>query len=243
MLRFELLGIPVGVHFTFLFMAVLGLGVYTGIELAYWTLAAFIAILLHELGHALTARRFGASGVTITLFALGGVTSYQPTAKMSQGRLFLVSAAGSAVGILAGLVLIGLGRAGLFESVPRVIDVFIVSFIYVALIWGILNWIPIVPLDGGHMVLHFVGIFNPERAPLIAQIVTWIAVAVVVPLAVINDFLIAAFLVVMFAMTGLRDFRRRTTPPHPTPGDASAQPPTPEPESRDERPEPPAFPI
>ena len=245
MVRFELFGIPVGVHFTFLFMAVLGLGVYEGVELVYWTLAAFVAILLHELGHALTARRFGASAISITLFALGGVTTHRPSSSVSHGQLFLVSAAGSAVGIVSGLVFVGLGRAGLFESVPRVIDVFIVSFVYVALVWGVLNWVPIVPLDGGHMVLHLAAIFNPDRAPLIAQVVTWIAVAIVVPLAVINDFLIAAFLVVMFAMTGLREYRRSTSSPPPAP----VRPPDEQPEPTTEGPppdessDPPAFPI
>jgi Zn-dependent protease len=74
-------------------------------------------------------------------------------------------------------------------------------------VWGVLNWIPIVPLDGGHMAQHFIAIFNEERAPLIAQIITWIAVAVVVPFAIINGYEFGAIIVVMFAFFGFREYR------------------------------------
>ena len=246
MLRFRFLGIPVGVHVTFLFIAVLGLGEFRGLEIAYWTAAAFVAILLHEYGHALTARAFGAVGISITLFALGGVTQYRHGRQMSHGRSFLVSAAGSGVGILAGGVVIILYRLGVLDSVPRLIDVFLTSFVWAAMVWGILNWIPIVPLDGGSMVLHLASMVNEEKAPLIGQIVTWITVVIVVPIAVYNDYLIAAFLVVMFAFTGLRDYRRAAAPP-PDPAPPSADPVDRATESpNDESPEhqePPAFPI
>jgi Zn-dependent protease len=110
-------------------------------------------------------------------------------------------------------------------------------------VWGVLNWIPIVPLDGGHMMQHFIAIFNEERAPLIAQIVTWVAVSVLVPLAVVNGFIFGAAIVVIFAVAGLREYRQgvaRTSTPQATaidPADAHPAEPPPPPEP------PPAFPI
>lgn len=246
MLRFTFLGIPVGVHATFLFIAILGIGQYSGLEIAYWTVAAFVAILMHEYGHALTARAFGAVGISITLFALGGVTQYRHGRQMSHGRSFLVSAAGSGIGILAGGIVIGLYRIGMLDSAPRLIDVFLSSFVWAAMVWGILNWIPIVPLDGGSMVLHLAAMANEEKAPLIGQIVTWTTVAIVVPVAVYNDYLIAAFLVVMFAMTGLRDYRKAKAPsskpasPPAEPVDGTTEALEGEPPAHED---PPAFPI
>ena len=38
MLRFRLLGIPVGVHLTFLFVALLGATAYRGIGIVMWTM-------------------------------------------------------------------------------------------------------------------------------------------------------------------------------------------------------------
>jgi len=96
---------------------------------------------------------------------------------------------------------------GSFAGAGNAANVFIDSFIFTALIWGALNWIPIVPLDGGHMVQHLAAMFNEKKAPLIGQIVTWIAVVIVVPYAWVNGYRIGVFIVVMFAFNGLREYR------------------------------------
>jgi stage IV sporulation protein FB len=206
MLRFQLFGIPVGVHVTFLLIVLFG-GTSTVVDGALWLSAAFVAILMHELGHALVARAFGGKGISITLLGFGGLTSFSPGSNMTHGRSFLVSGAGSAVGIVAGLAVVGAGRAGLLDGFPDSAITFMEFFVFAALVWGVLNWIPIVPLDGGHMVQHLVAVFNEDKAPLIGQIVTWISVAIVVPLAIANGFQFAAIIVILFAAMGFRDYR------------------------------------
>jgi Zn-dependent protease len=242
MLKFPLLGIPVSVHVTFLFIALLGVTAYSGIEIAIWTAAAFVSILLHEMGHALTARGFGASGVNVTLYGMGGLTSYSAATKMSNGRSFLISAAGSATGILAGGALLLLGRSGAFVGLSSEVLVFIDSFIFTALVWGILNWIPIVPLDGGHMVQSIASAISEEHGPLISQVITWITVAIVVPLALMNGYQFAAIIVVLFAFSGLREYRaaasRKAARKRPPAGPQPAPPAAPVPKDP-----PPDFPI
>jgi Zn-dependent protease len=242
MLKFPLFGIPVSVHITFLFIALLGATTYRGIDIAIWTAAAFASILLHEMGHALTARAFGATGVNVTLYGLGGVTSYSAATKLSNGRSFLISAAGSAAGIVVGGGLLLAGRSGAFVGVSHEMLVFINSFIFTALVWGILNWIPIVPLDGGHMVQSIASAISEEHGPLISQVITWVTVAIVVPVALMNGYQFAAIIVVLFAFSGSREYRaaasrkraRRTPPTGPQP--APPAPPTP-------KETPPNFPI
>ncbi len=239
MAQFRLFGIPVGVHATFLFVALIG-PTSQGLRIiAVWTAAAFVSILLHELGHALVARGFGASGVHVTLYGLGGLTSYQPDQRMSHGRSFVVSAAGSLVGIIAGGA-VWLARSnGVFVGLPNEFAVFVNLFVFTSLIWGVLNWIPIVPLDGGHMVQHLVAMANEEKAPLIGQIVTWIAVAIVVPYAWVNGYRFGVFIVILFAVSGLREYRNQVValkaanrpPPDPKPappGDPTPKQPPPE---------------
>ncbi len=242
MLQFRLFGIPVGVHVTFLFVALIGPTREGLVIIAVWTAAAFVSILLHELGHALVARGFGARGVHVTLYGLGGLTSYQPDQRMSHGRSFVVSAAGSLVGIIAGGA-VWLARSnGVFVGLPTELMVFVTSFVFTSLIWGVLNWIPIVPLDGGHMVQHLVAIVNEEKAPLIGQIVTWIAVAIVVPYAWLNGYRFGVFVVILFAVSGLREYRdqvaalKAATRPPPDPQPAPPADPTP-------KQRPPEFPI
>ena len=210
MVRFRLLGIPIGVHATFLFVALLGATAYRGWDIAWWTVAAFVSILLHELGHALSARAFGSTGISVTLYGLGGVTTFSPGRAMTHGKSFLVSAAGSLVGILAGSAVWYLAWAGVFDGAGRPVVVLVNSFVFTALVWGALNWIPIVPLDGGHMVVHLVSIFNEERAPLVGQVLTWVSLAIIVPLAWINGYQFAVIILVMFAVAGLREYRGAT---------------------------------
>jgi membrane-associated protease RseP (regulator of RpoE activity) len=242
MLKFPLLSIPVSVHVTFLFIALLGATTYTGIDIAIWTAAAFTSILLHEMGHALTARGFGATGVKVTLYGLGGVTTYGASTKMTNGRSFLISAAGSATGIVAGGALLLLGRSGAFIGVSPEVLVFIDSFIFTALVWGILNWIPIVPLDGGHMVQSIASAVSEQHGLLISQVITWITVAIIVPVALMNGYQFAAIIVVLFAFSGLREYRaaaaRQAARKRPPAGPQPAPPAAPVPKDP-----PPDFPI
>jgi stage IV sporulation protein FB len=217
MLSFKLFGIPVGVHVTFLFVALLGATTYRGWDIAIWTLAAFISILAHEMGHALVARGFGADGVNVTLYGLGGVTTFSYSRVMEPWRSFIVSASGSAVGIALGGAVWFAARSGVFDGSGSEMTVFINSLFFTSLVWGILNWIPVVPLDGGHMVQHFIAIFSKKKAPLLSQIITWIAVTVIVPYAWLNDYQFGAIIVLMFAFAGLREYRQKAAIARPGP--------------------------
>jgi len=121
-------------------------------------------------------------------------------------------------------------------------EVFLNSFIFTALVWGVLNWVPIVPLDGGHMVQHLASMVNEDKAPLISQVITWISVAIVVPIAIANGFTFAAIIVVVFALSGLREYRatvaRREAARRPPEGPEPAPPAAPTPQQP-----PPEFPI
>jgi Zn-dependent protease len=75
----KLFGIDVYVHWTFLvlilFVALRRLdgGIPAAVSMAGLLIAAFTCVLLHEFGHALTARRFGIPTLDITLYPIGGV--------------------------------------------------------------------------------------------------------------------------------------------------------------------------
>jgi Zn-dependent protease len=240
-LKFPLFGVPVSVHFSFLLVAFFGLGTYQGWEIAAWTGAVFVAVLLHESGHAFTARAFGGTSVSITLFALGGFTSWSATRDMGPGRRFLISAAGSAVGIVAGLGVIGLSRTGALGNLPDLAITFLESFVWAGLVWGVLNWIPILPLDGGHMLQHGLEIFTPKRAAGIARVVSVIAgVAAVVAAFSYGQTFLAIF-VGMITLMGLRAGRDEDPRPAPATEPPSAEEQAPFDVHPDE--EPPAFPI
>lgn len=181
MLRFSLFGIPVEVQpFFWISLVILGSskGADTATEIfqvVLFVLAGFISILVHELGHALTARSFGAS-TSITLQAFGGFAAYAGVS-MNRWQRFLITAAGPAIQIVLGLAVLLL-----LHNLPDLSDhgfYFLQILMIISFVWAILNLLPVVPLDGGQMLNAALG---PERIKITLTIS--IAVAVVAGLAI-----------------------------------------------------------
>src|SRR5258708_21488286 len=104
--RFSLFGIPVRVHpFFWIASLLMGRGLHDRKLMLIWMACIFVSILVHELGHALTAQYFGWPP-HIVLHAFGGYASYQPTWGHSTSRSILVSFAGPWAGFLLYAVVI-----------------------------------------------------------------------------------------------------------------------------------------
>jgi Zn-dependent protease len=175
-INFRLLGVPVTVRPSFLLVSAL-LGLAGGsVQLVFaWIAVVFVSILLHEMGHALTARGFG-SEVEVELNTIGGLTTWTvPEEEFGPGKRALVAAAGSAAGVVfGGLVWLFAVVAGPFEGLARYV---VGTLIYVNLFWGLLNWLPIRPLDGGHLFTSLLEKIAPRRGEVIANVVFLITAA------------------------------------------------------------------
>jgi Zn-dependent protease/CBS domain-containing protein len=153
-------GIPIYVHGTFVlliaFLVIRDLsgGATLGAALgsALFLLAIFVTVVLHELGHALTARRFGIRTRDITLLPIGGLARLERLPDVPRQELW-VALAGPAVNLAI--------AAALFVTVSLVgarIDAFaldttngdVVSrFIGINVWLAVFNLIPAFPMDGG----------------------------------------------------------------------------------------------
>jgi membrane-associated protease RseP (regulator of RpoE activity) len=223
MLRFSLLGVPVGVHWSFALIGLFVLDQLEGAELVGWVMGVFLAILVHEMGHALTARHFGAHPVKITLFTLGGLTQYPADTSLSPGQRFLIAASGSAVGMtFGGALFLGRNTELIRDLFP--FAHFLVSGIIIAgFFWGALNWLPILPLDGGNMAWHALEFVTPRWSLRIAKVLTIITASVVAYLAIaVWDSTFGGVFVGIIALQGLR-MPERTAPAKPRPRPAPVE--------------------
>lgn len=112
-------------------------------------LAMLMSILMHELAHALVATARGMSGVTITLTGMGGFCSYRGSPGHAQKLMISIA------GPLANFLFAAIAWTVL-EYVPLP-DPHLRFAVGITLMFnlflGILNSLPIYPLDGGQALL------------------------------------------------------------------------------------------
>lgn len=164
MIAFNLFGIPIRIEPWFwVTMALIGGGLGANDSLSIllvgiFMLAGLISILVHELGHALTVRKFGLP-TAITLRAFGGYASY-PAGTLSRKQSFWVTAAGPALQFSLGILLLVIRY---YVPVPAesLLHALLFDLISISIIWAILNCLPIYPMDGGQMLAAILG---PKRA-------------------------------------------------------------------------------
>ena len=78
MFKLKLFGFPVEVHLTFLILGIFVLDAGFGaIGVALWLAAAFLSVLIHELGHASVARLLGGTVERVTIHGIGGTTFWR----------------------------------------------------------------------------------------------------------------------------------------------------------------------
>ena len=179
MIRFHIFGIPVTVQpFFWITMALIGGAWHFDskeglIYILFFMTAGFISILVHELGHALTALKFGAR-VEIVLEAFGGYAAYSG-ARMTRARGAMITAAGPALQMVLGGLAVALLRA--VPAMPDNARMFLGLLVLISFFWAILNLLPVLPMDGGRLVEAALGPAR-MRATLTISLVTAIVVAV-----------------------------------------------------------------
>jgi Zn-dependent protease len=153
-LEFRVTGIPVRIEPIF-FVVLAVLGWFNGHSpglIPVFIVVGGASILLHELGHATAHRSFGAQP-RVTLTGFGGVTvgPVQP-----RGRSLVVTLAGPVAGFMAALV--GVALSQVVTSDSAVVKTALDDLIWVNIVWGIFNLLPILPLDGGNVAADLFGV-------------------------------------------------------------------------------------
>jgi Zn-dependent protease len=170
---FWLLGYAIRVRYTFFLIALMsGAARRNAGQLLVWILVVFAAILLHELGHAMAARGYGANPV-IEIHGFGGLTSWSWPGTPTWTARVATSLAGPGIGFFFGGALYGLIKVvGLSRENPLA-RLAVGDFLWVTLAWGIFNLLPILPLDGGGALDAILGrLLGAERGRYWTRIVS-----------------------------------------------------------------------
>jgi Zn-dependent protease len=139
----SMFGFPIEINLSFLLLLALVFVAFGGVVGVVIVCLAFASVLLHELGHALVARRLGVRVSGIELGFFGGAAKMVELPRTANHEL-AIAAAGPAVSLaLAGL---GLGL-GALTHVP------LIAWLgWTNLIIALFNLIPALPMDGGRIL-------------------------------------------------------------------------------------------
>jgi len=162
-------GIKVQVHWSFfllvawiIFVSIIGGASMSGtLWSVFFVLVLFGCVVLHELGHALTAQKFNVQTQKITLLPIGGVASLESMPDNPREEL-LITVAGPAVNIAIALLLYLLLPFNLLQGLDaeqmqeyfREISAhnFLLLLFYANIILAVFNIIPAFPMDGGRIL-------------------------------------------------------------------------------------------
>jgi Zn-dependent protease len=161
----RLFGIRLAVHFSFFLLLIYV--AWSGWMEAGWlgaawsgaaVLALFTCVVLHELGHSLTARRYGIGVSRILLLPIGGMAEFDSIPRQPRREL-LITLAGPAVNFA--LVLITgpfLPLSSLLTSlettgkIPLTLTGLALELWLMNLLMGFFNLLPVFPMDGGRIL-------------------------------------------------------------------------------------------
>ncbi len=159
----QLAGVQVQIHWTFLLLPLViagstwtSAGAAAAVAAVVFVLAIFGCVILHELGHALAARRFGIQTRDITLLPIGGVARLQRMPRQPLQEL-VIALAGPAVNVLIAALLLGTLRMQGYTlaqtlSLELLQTSFLTRLMWANVILVLFNLLPAFPMDGGRVV-------------------------------------------------------------------------------------------
>ena len=193
-------------------------------DLLIWVVAVLISVLIHEMGHALTMRAYGIRP-WVTLYGLGGVASYDPADARrvnSFGQVLISSAGPGAQFLLAAIVTGSLYVAGYTLDLWHVGPIYfylptdnavvvsggltdlLKNLIFVSILWGALNLIPVYPLDGGQIAREIFVAVSPQEG--ISQSLM-LSVVAAVCMAVVGLYLQSFFMAILFGFLAFGSYQ------------------------------------
>jgi Zn-dependent protease len=165
-------GIDVFLHWSFLIVPgwvalstlAAGGGLAAAVNTILFVLAIFGCVLLHELGHALTARSYGIATRDITLLPIGGVARLErlPARPMQE---LMIAAAGPLVNVAIAAALVALnavaGRTDAWLTLLPGEGSFVANLAGANLALAVFNLLPAFPMDGGRILRALLAMWRP----------------------------------------------------------------------------------
>ena len=213
-MTFNLFGFPTTINGSFL-ITIAVIGFFSFPEqvdrVVLFAAIAVVAVLIHELGHAVAAISRGTVGSpVISLEGMAGFTRFRLAEAPGRAASILISVAGPFAGALPGVALLIARRAGLFDGQGPLVSDAVQIGIFTTLVWSAFNLLPIVPLDGGHIMTDLIPGDVPVRRRRAAMVSIVFAIVIGAALWFQLRLLFAPLILGMMAWHNFSSLKRAT---------------------------------
>lgn len=217
--QFNVGKIPVRIHPLFWVVTLIlgAAGNPNPVGISLWVAAVLVSILVHELGHALVAKAYGWPP-RITLYGMGGLAAYNPGSQQTWKSRAIIAVSGPGAGFVLASIVIGIVlisghsvalppfpiRIGAGPLLAGRLGQFVLYMVFVNVFWGLINLLPVQPLDGGAILQSLLNRFRPRDALSMSYQVSMITAGAFAAIALLV--LNSMFMAVMFALLGYQSW-------------------------------------
>jgi stage IV sporulation protein FB len=157
----------------------------------------FFIVLWHELGHLVTALRFGWTVREVKLLPFGGVVEVEEAGTLPVREEIWVAIAGPIQNAILAAISYGLGQAGWIDTGWS--D----DFVRANVLIGLFNLLPVLPLDGGRMLQAWISLQVPFHRTLMWSAKISLVFSGLIVIASMYPFLIGGLLHLNLLTVGL----------------------------------------
>lgn len=214
---FRIRGIKLEVHLTFLILW--GVFAFMGWSQAGWAgifwfslllILVFVCVVLHELGHSLTAQSYGIPVSRILLLPIGGMAQFERIPRHPRKEI-IISLAGPAVNVALALLLfplVQLSAPTASSYLPLDLGGLLQTLLIINIVMGVFNLLPIFPMDGGRVLRALLALKLPYlQATTIAAFLAKGLAIIGVVLALFNHFWMLGVLFAFIYFGGGLEYR------------------------------------
>jgi Zn-dependent protease/CBS domain-containing protein len=204
---FRVFGVPVRLHFTFiLFVVFLAASVLgsapSNASFAWFLTGSLASMLLHELGHAVVANRFGVRTIEIVMFPIGGLSRMERP--LRPAAEICVALAGPLVNVLLAAGIFAYMVTSGEAVVVKVADLFqpnaksaLALLLYGNVMLAAFNLLPAFPMDGGRVLRALLSYVRPPEVA--TRMAAWMGRMLAISMG-LYGLLSPQFLLVFFAL-------------------------------------------
>lgn len=210
-MNFTLFRFPIKIEGTFLLILLIFLnydlsaGNYTSFLLK--AAGILISFLFHEMGHALMFRKYGIESKMV-FHGFGGVCIPQNSRPVTHWNDILITLAGPFMNfVMAGISFLVL-KSGMPIAAEAEAEIFFNFFLFINLLWGIFNLIPLLPMDGGMALQSFMKAIKIKKAIEISIFISFAVLAAFAVWCINSGSLWNIALVIFFAYENYEIWQR-----------------------------------